>query len=119
MSVRERLRSSSISSRVAPTAITAGFIWEAVEVAHTLEYIRELIHRPELQQLRHFVGHISPLALIAAGLVWAYLQKKREHRLHAVEALPPAADDVVILRERTTTTTTTTEREYLSRRTQR
>jgi hypothetical protein len=99
----------------APTiSITGGFIWEAIEVAHTLEYIRHLIERPELHQLVGLAGHLPPLAVLGLGLLWAFIR-------HTQRESPPLAvvneqGNVVemIVRERTTTTT---EREFIFRRT--
>lgn len=95
-------------------SIAGGIAWEAIEIAHTLEYLRHLLHEPELQQLTHLAGHVPPLALVGLGCLWAVVHR----RYRAGRETSEAGGQVVqmVVRERTTTTTTTVEREVLYRK---
>jgi hypothetical protein len=110
---RELQRSREFLPSIAPA-----LAWEAIEYAHTFEYIRHLLREPKpVLDVIHWLGHVPSFGLLLIGIGWQLTRHFR--RFSAVASAEHQNEPKVaeFVRERTVTTTTTvSEREVVYRR---
>ncbi len=106
---RELQRSREFLPSIAPA-----LAWEAIEYAHTFEYIRHLLHEPKpVLDVIHWLGHMPSFGLLLVGIGWQLVRHLR--RSSVLASTEPRVAEFV--GERTVTTTTTvTEREVVYHR---